>query len=202
MTEFKPNSHKAREEAKREATNPPARRVEPVVSGKIRKKSEMSKFKSAFIAEDAANVKSYIFSDVLLPAAKKMLEDVVVDGIHMLMYGESGRGGRRSAVDRISYDRYSRRPEPVSRRDDRRKSFLDYDDIVFDTRGEAEKVLAAMDEIMAEYGLVRVLDLYDLAGLSCDYPGTSYGWTNIQSASVIRAGRGFIIKMPRALPIN
>lgn len=201
MEDFKPNSHRARAEAKKEEETD--RRAKPVAKASIKRKSELSKFKGAFLAEDAANVKSYIFSDVLLPAAKKMLEDVVVDGIHMLMYGESGNRSRRGGVHNISYDRYSRRPDPVSsRRYNDRRNFLDYDDIVFETRGEAEKVLEAMDDIMAEYKLVRVADLYDLAGLTCDYPGMDYGWTNIQNASVIRAGRGFIIKMPRAIPIR
>lgn len=202
MADFKPNSHRAKEEARKE-TERNGKRADKVVTGRarVKKKSELSKFKDSIISEDIGSVKSYILMDVMIPAAKKMLEDIVVDGIHMMLHGESGRGARRSSVDRVSYDRYSRRPE---RRysEERRRSFLDYDDIVFNTRGEAEKVLAAMDDIMLEYGLVRVADLYDLAGLTCEYPGMDYGWTNIQNAGVIRVRDGYIIKMPRAIPIK
>ena len=54
-------------------TTQPERKIESVVSGKVKtkKKSEMSKFKNAFISEDVSNVKDYIFMDVLIPAIKK-----------------------------------------------------------------------------------------------------------------------------------
>lgn len=203
-TEFTPNSHKFKEEQQKTTVRNTERRATKVVAGtaKKKKKSELTKLKNSMISEDAASVKSYIFSDVLIPAAKKLLDDIICDGIHMVLYGETGRDGRRrSRVDRVSYDRYSRRPEP--RRDTRdRRSVVDYDDVTFESRGDAEKVLQAMDDIMAEYGLVRVADLYDLAGLSCDYLGMDYGWTNIQSAQVVRDRGEYVIKMPRAIPIK
>ena len=121
----------------------------------------------------------------------------------MILYGDTGRGGRRSNVDRVSYDRYSRRNDPP-RRDirDQRNNVLDYDDISFESRGDAEKVLRGMDEIMVEYGLVRVADMQDLAGLTCDYLAMDYGWTNINSAQVVRDRGEYVIKMPRAIPIK
>ena len=204
-TDFQPNSHKFKEEQSRTVpARDTERRAKKVVTGsaKTKKKSELSKLKGSIISEDASTVKSYILSDVLIPAAKKLLDDIICDGMHMILYGETGRDGRhRSRVDRVSYDRYSRRPEPRRDTCDRR-SVVDYDDVTFESRGDAEKVLQAMDDIMAEYGLVRVADLYDLAGLSCDYLGMDYGWTNIQSAQVVRDRGEYVIKMPRAIPIK
>ena len=203
-TEFTPNSHKFKEEQQKTTVRNTERRATKVVAGtaKKKKKSELTKLKNSMISEDAASVKSYIFSDVLIPAAKKLLDDIICDGMHMILYGETGRDGRRrSRVDRVSYDRYSRRPEPRRDTCDRR-SVVDYDDVTFESRGDAEKVLQAMDDIMAEYGLVRVADLYDLAGLSCDYLGMDYGWTNINSAQVVRDRGEYVIKMPRAIPIK
>ena len=204
MADFQPNSHKFKEEQQKTTVRKTERRATKVVAGtaKKKKKSELTKLKNSMISEDAASVKSYIFSDVLIPAAKKLLDDIICDGIHMVLYGETGRDGRhRSRVDRVSYDRYSRRPEPRRDTCDRR-SVVDYDDVTFESRGDAEKVLQAMDDIMAEYGLVRVADLYDLAGLSCDYLGMDYGWTNINSAQVVRDRGEYVIKMPRAIPIK
>ena len=204
MADFQPNSHKFKEEQQKTTVRNTERRATKVVAGtaKKKKKSELTKLKNSIVSEDAASVKSYIFSDVLIPAAKKLLDDIICDGMHMILYGETGRGGRRSSrVDRVSYDRYSRRPEP--RRDTRdRRSVVDYDDVTFESRGDAEKVLQAMDDIMAEYGLVRVADLYDLAGVSCDFVAMDYGWTNIQSAQVVRDRGEYVIKMPRAIPIK
>lgn len=70
MEEYKPNSHKSKEE---QQTAPPEKKVEKVVSGSVksRKKSEIQKFADVFIQEDAQKVKSYILMDVLVPAVKK-----------------------------------------------------------------------------------------------------------------------------------
>ena len=59
MEEYKPNSHKSKEE---QQTAPPEKKVEKVVSGSVksRKKSEIQKFADVFIQEDAQKVKSYI----------------------------------------------------------------------------------------------------------------------------------------------
>lgn len=72
---LKGNSHRSKEEQ----ASLEKKRVEKVVHGKVKtkKKSEMSKFKDVFISEDAANVKSYVFMDVLVPAIKKAIGDIV-----------------------------------------------------------------------------------------------------------------------------
>ena len=76
------------------------------------------------------------------------------------------------------------------------------DDIIFDNRGEAEIVLSRMDELIDTYGIVTIADLYDLAGVTGDYTTNNYGWTNIRSAEVVRVRDGYIIKMPKAMPID
>lgn len=90
MEEYKPNSHKSKEEQKNLV---PEKRVEKVISGtvKSKKKSEMQKFADVFISEDVNNVKSYIVMDVLVPAIKKAISDIVTNGIDMILYGETGK---------------------------------------------------------------------------------------------------------------
>ena len=50
----------------------------------------------------------------------------------------------------------------------RRFRALWYDDILFDTRGDAEAVLDAMNDIISQYGTVSVSDFYDLARVPND----------------------------------
>lgn len=199
------NSHKSRNEKKQVDTSAPeGKRAEKVVHGKVKtKKNEMRKLTDIFISEDVSNVKNYILLDVIVPAVKKAIYDLVVGTLDMSLYG--GRGsGRRPTADKISYRDYN----SVSRRDDRTynrtstASGYSYDDIVVETRGEAEAVLSRMDEIMEEYEIVRVADLYDLVGITGDYTDNKYGWTNIRNAEVIRVRDGYKIKMPRAVPIR
>ena len=77
-----------------------------------------------------------------------------------------------------------------------------YDDIILSTRGEAEDVLSRMDELIETYGLVRVADLYDLVGITGNYTDNKYGWMNIRNAEIMRVRDGYMIKMPRAVPID
>lgn len=196
------NSHKGRNDAKQKQAME-GKRAEKVVHGKVKtKKNEMRKLTDLFISEDVSNVKSYILMDVLVPAIKKAVYDIVVNSLDMSLFG--GRGGRRSTADKVSYTDYSR----SSRRDDRSYSSsrttsgYSYDDIILETRGEAEAVLARMDEIMEEYEIVRVADLYDLVGITGEHTDNKYGWTNIRNAEIVRVRDGYTIKMPRALPIR
>ena len=71
-----------------------------------------------------------------------------------------------------------------------------------ETSGEAEEVLSRMDELIDTYGVVSVADLYDLIGKSCEYTDNKYGWTNIRNAEPIRVYNGYMLKLPKALPIK
>lgn len=195
------NSHKSRDEKK---TAPEGKRVEKVVQGKVKvKKNEMRKLTDMLFAEDAANIWNYVKYDILAPTIKKAFYDIVVGSLDMSLFG--GRSNsKRSTADKVSYRDYN----SVSRRDDRSysnhrtTSGYSYDDITLETRGEAEAVLARMDEIMEEYEIVRVADLYDLVGITGEHTDNKYGWTNIRNAEVVRVRDGYKIKMPRALPIR
>lgn len=202
MEEYRPNSNRFKEEQKDKERE---KKIEKVVTGKVitRKKSKLSKLTDEFISEDAKNVKSYVFGEVLIPAIKKAISDIVTDGIDIILYGESKRGSKRSTADRVSYRNYYDR-DGRSTRSDRvgLSSGYSYDDIILNNRGEAEDVLNRMDELMDTYGLVRVADLYDLVGITGNYTDNKYGWTNIRNAEIVRVRDGYMIKMPRAVPID
>ncbi len=199
MEEYKSNSHASKEKEK----NSEEKKVEKIISGNARakKKSEFSKFADVFVSEDAGNVKSYILMEVLVPAVKKAVSDIVTNGIDMLLYGETGVHKRNGASSKVSYRSYYDRSNRSSS-NSRTRNGYSYDDIILDNRGEAEEVLSRMDEIVATYGTVSVADLYDLVGITGAYTDNKYGWTDIRSASVVRVRDGYMIKLPRALPLN
>lgn len=205
MEDYKSNSNRLKEEQKTK-TNVPEKKIEKVVSGKVvtRKKSALSKFTEEFISEDAKNVKSYVFGEVLIPAIKKAISDIVRDGIDMILYGESRKDNRRSSADRVSYSSYYGGRGHTPARENRYTSSArySYDDVVLNSRGEAQEVLSRMDEIIEMYGVVSVSDLYDLVGITGNYTDNNYGWMNINNAEVVRVRDGYMIKMPRAVPID
>lgn len=201
MDDYKPNSHRFKEEQKTDVKEE-SKKLEKVVNGsvKVRKKSHL---KEALISEDASNIKSYIIIDVLIPAIKKAISDIVKNGIEMLLYGDSGRrNGQLSPSSSVSYRDYYDRRDDRYRPNPSQRQGRSIDDLVIESRGEAEEVLTRMDELLETYKMVTVADFYDLVGVTCDYTDNNYGWTSLRSAEVVRVRDGYIIKLPRALPIK
>ena len=204
MSEYKPNSYKSKELAKEKL---PEKKVEKVVTGTavVKKKTEMSKLKDVFISEDAKNVKSYILIDVLIPAAKKAISDIITNGIDMILYGETNHSRKNTIAGGISYRSfYDKKDEPHKYGDTRyARTTYTNDEVVIPSRGEAEEVLERMEELISTYGMATVADFYDLVGITCEYTDHKYGWTNIRNADIRRArDGGWIIKLPKAMVID
>lgn len=202
MNDYKPNSNRFKEEQK---NNTNEKKVEKVVTGNVttKKKNGLQKIADEFISEDMKNIKSYVVGDVLIPAVKKAISDIVTTGIDMILYGGSRGGGRRSTAGSVSYTNYYDRDRRTSStRPTTQYSGRSYDDIVLTTRGEAEEVLDRMYELIDSYKVVSVADLYDLVGITGNYTDNKYGWTDIHRAEIVRVREGYMIKMPRAVPID
>lgn len=203
---YTPNSHKYREEQKLNASAPEEKRVQKVVKGPVKtKKNEIRKLADIFISEDVKNVKEYIFMDVLVPAIKKAIYDIVTNGIDMFLYGGKGSNKSGSSGTKVSYrNYYEQRNNPSYRGSETAKNHngFEYDDIIFDNRGEAEAVKQQMMATIARYGVVTVADLYDMADLSAPYTSQKYGWMDVSSAEAKRERDGYVLKLPRPVPID
>ena len=92
MEEYTPNSHKYKEGL----AIPEKKKLQKVVQSEVKtkKKSEFSKFLSAFISEDITNIRSYLFADILIPAAKK----VVSETVDTILYGEGAKNKRQNGI--------------------------------------------------------------------------------------------------------
>lgn len=198
------NKNKEREEVIKE------KKVEQIVTGKVikQKKTLGQKFSETFFGDDTRSVSDYLIHDVLIPAMKSTLSDMVGGGIEMLLFGERRRSSSGSIYrdrDR-SYVPYNRM-STITRRDDSRsdrfgmtkvaRSRHDFDDIILETRGEAEDVLSHMVDLIEDYGVASVADYYDLLGIESAFTDNNYGWTNIRDGSVERVRRGYSIRLPQ-----
>lgn len=199
MEDYKSNSHKSK--ALQKEAEAKAKTVEKVVAGtvKTKKKSE------GFISEDIlSNIWAYIRDGVLIPTAKRAIDEIVTNGTRMMLWGESAkdRGGNALPGSFVSYNKAYNQQGVATPRPSYGTGFS-YDDLVFNTRGDADLVLSKMDEIMSVYHMVRVADLYQLAGVSTDnYTANDYGWTDIRSARIVPVRDGYVIKLPRAFPLD
>ena len=91
-------------------------------------------------------------------------------------------------------DRDRDKPRQVSKRNRARHNF---DDIILESRGEAEEVLSHLVDLTEDYGMASVADLYDLVGVTSNFTDNKYGWTNVADGYIDRTRDGYCIRLPR-----
>lgn len=208
MQDYKPNSHRFKEEQSKAL--PEKRNIQKVTKGnvKVKKKGIVESSIDAFVKEDIPNIKKYLVADVIVPTIKNTIWDAFTNTLDMILFNGTGQsrknGPGSSRVPYVSYNKCSsnnnragssRDPEP-------RRARYDFSYITFDNERDAKEVLSQMDAIMETYNLVRVADLYDLIGESCDFTDQKYGWQNIRNARVVHSRNGWYIELPKPLPID
>lgn len=200
--EFPSNSNKSREQRRQ----PDPKKVERIVSGEVtRRKTPISKrFMSVFFGGDPRAAWDFVTMDVLIPAIRQTIADVFIQGVEQTVVGSRSRGRRGARSEyRSGYTDYSR----SSRRDDfrdrpqmssRGRAKHDFDEIILDTRHEAEDVIDQLFELVSRYNSATVADLYDLVGISGNFVDDKWGWTDLRGAGVTRLSRGgYLLDLPR-----
>lgn len=202
--EYPSNSHTKK--IKKEETT---KKVEKVVKGSVvqKKKSLGKRMTETFLGDDISSVTSYVIHDVLIPAAKATLSDIVSGGIEMLLFGETkgSRTRRDKGKSYVSYSNYYKndRDDRRSRVDtSRNRARHNFDDIILESRGEAEEVLSHLVDLTEDYGMASVADLYELVGITSNFTDNKYGWTNLSSASVSRVRDGYLIDLPKTVCLD
>lgn len=185
----------------KDTTNKKREKIEPVVSGKVKKKGKSfgEKMVDSFINEEVDDVKGYLVSEVLVPTVKK----TIIDVIKMFFYGRTaGPGGPGTEI--VSYNRMSggRTYLMGSSAMPKRTSRKTFDDIWFENRGDVETVVDNLNAIMETYHVVSVADLFELSNQSTVFTDNRFGWTDIGAMRVIQSGGGYILKMPPPRPID
>ena len=197
--ECKPNSHKYKAEQKAAEEK---RQISKVVSGavKTKKKGGVGKLAEVFISEDVSNVKTYLVQDILLPTIKK----AILGALDMTLPGGSGftHGGRSSSGPKVSYRQFYDDPRDRHHNSVPARSRFDFDTITYEYRSDAEAVLDQMQEVIERYGFVSVSDMYEMARLDQPYTGNKYGWTSVASVKIVRRQDGYIIDLPKAMPLD
>lgn len=183
--------------------------VSKVVSGEViqRKSQEQSKFKEAIAGEDARSVFSYIFFDVVIPAAKSMLADASSQFIERILFGDSSRrpsGGRQgyTSYNKV-YESRNRPSKPIRPELSRQaRANHNFGEVILASRGEAEHVLDSLIALIDEYGVATVSDLYDLVGITGNFTDDKWGWYDLRGSAVQRVREGFLINLPQTQPIE
>ena len=179
-------------------------KVEAVAHGKKIQKTGLNKFVDFIIGDDSKNVFSYLWNDILVPAAKNMLFDMIRDGAEMRIFGEvRNRGVRnRQTGTYVSYDQ-------ISRDKDRREQERSYqrrvgkpDDVLIDTEEEIKDALSKMYDYLETYNELPLAVYYDIVGVVGDFTDNDWGWTSLQGTKILRVRDGYIFDLPKMVPLN
>lgn len=176
--------------------------IKPVARGKTKKKTFGERIAENFLATDREEIKEHLLFDWLIPGIKNAVEDI----IHMLLYGEATdprirRKRGESRVERVPYNsiydgKRRRDDEYIPRKRNRSP------ELIFDTRQDAEEVLSTLFEYVDDYGVATMKDLYSLADMPTDHTMYKWGWYDLREATVVKVREGFLLKMPKAEPIE
>lgn len=203
------NSYNAKTSKKETSPNKETEERKPldkVISGEVvrRKKGFGAKIKETFTGDDPNSVGSYVFFEVVVPAIKATLSDAVSQGVERMLFGTSSGRSSANRSGGTSYTPYNRmsRPSRESERpsgrevSSRSRATHNFDEIILDSRGEAEEVLDRLTDLIRNFGVASVSDLYDLVGISKDYTDDNWGWTNLREARVRRIREGCLLELP------
>ena len=213
MTDEAPKSVNYRSNSKAvkpsgEVERPPIAQVVESGTTKERKKSVGRRFREQFAGDDAKTVGQVLLFDVVVPATKNLLFDLVREGAQRLLFGGS-RPAQSSVIgtvlgSRTSYSSFSK-PQAVQTptaasagMTPEQRAMHDFSGVIFPTREQATLVIDTLSDYIENFGTVSVNDFYAAIGESPTFTSVKYGWTSLAQAQVRHIGRdGYLLEMPK-----
>ena len=180
--------------------------ITPVATASVRKRTGLSYLKNAFIVESSETIKSYLITEAI-NIAKNMVSNIassIKDSIDIMIFGSKTNKSSSNMAGKVSYSSYyagkSRFDTPQP---EQAKIRYHYDEVILDSRIEAEEVIDRLNELIEYYGQATVADMYDLCNITGEYTDNNYGWKNLASAkpALISGGR-YILKLPKPMPLE
>ena len=171
--------------------------ITPVAKARVKRESTARKVVGEIIREDARSVGETVLWDVVIPTVKNLISDTVTRGIESMLYGGDSRP--RSKNTYSDYSGYSRpkgsRDRPAERRERRsaRHAEPERNEIIFDSRSDANDVIDRMSDLIDQYGQASLADLNALIGASSNFIDDNWGWTDMGSFDVRQVRDGFML---------
>lgn len=196
--------------------------IKPVVKidqTKVRK-STGRQFFSSLVTRDFGTIWDYLIDPddgIVTNAVRALCAEVGCSVISMIFrQGPKSNGGSRrwnsqptnyGSIYRTSDTgifKYGEQKSYETKTYDARRSSIDYMDIQFNNRADAERVLESMRDILEQYPSVSVANFYDLVGYNYENNWTchDFGWTDLSDVIVSWSHGAWIIALPKAVPIK
>ena len=208
------NSFKQRDEVEEALTKAVAEskpKVKQVAKGKVRKQSLLKKFTRYIIEDSVESAKEKTFGEIIIPGVKTLIFDTLTDMLDIMLFGGNGAPmGRYAASPRArkgqtSYDKYYNNKTTGNGGrggGSYRDVPYDPDDIILDTRAQANNALNELNNIIMKYGQASVANFYDIVGVTGEWTDYRYGWTAPRGAGIKPVRDGFMIILPPTVVLD
>jgi len=187
----------------------PPKKVEKIVDAVPVKRPATRRFLDQAFADSPRNIGRRIFDDIMVPNIKRGLEQAAGAFISGMLWGDTGGSMPSNVVRgnlmRVSGNSYSQMSTQnamqLASRANTMRSGGGYKDLTLASADEAQMLLARMYELLNDYRVVAVGDLYEAAGITPSISDNSYGWTSLDGARISQTRDGFLLELPRPISI-
>lgn len=166
------------------------KKQQPVVKGKVEDNSK------SFFKGSVQSAGDSIVTDILIPAAKDTIYNMFSSFMSSILFGDAnvpqrGRGYFNNSqqsmrtMDGRNYNDYgSLSRTPFNNRTTMQRSVYEYQNIEFESRGDAELALGMLRDICDEQGFCTVLNLYEISGNQPNSTDNNWGWYSLPEGIV------------------
>lgn len=180
----------------------------PPLKGKVMRRK---KTKQSVLSESVDSAFEYVLENIILPAAKDLISDTVSNIVDTMLYGQDSRDRRnvtrnnpRGSAPMTSRTNYNGRSTNTVRPAPQRTVTAagDVDEIIFETRQDAEQVLDALLQLIATYDVATLSDYYGRVNITPKFTDEKWGWYALPGSYVKRVRNGFVIELPTPEYLN
>ena len=214
LKEFKPNSHKFKQEQLNEPRGDGIKLVKPKVGTRLMR---------SFFAGDVKDVKDYMIDEFLMPSIRTLFFNGITTALEMFIFDQTGGHrnfalgagrGEKIIYGKNDYNAISRKGDPRPSR----RSVYEPQDIFFEDKRNADgttvdgyqRATMAFDtlcELFESYSHELTLGaLYEAVGMtspnSNNYTDQYYGWTNLNDFYITHERDGATLHVPRCVHLS
>ena len=209
MEQYPSNTLKERN---KQAQQKPKPELKCVVTGKS-KPVPQSIWSKVFVGIKPASgqtMKSFIFDEIVTPLIQRAVVEGVTGAINYLVKGDAYADRKATNSFGKSYINYngisSGKPSSSGSQYvySGKNSGMEIENVWFESRVDAQRVLDEMMGVIAQYDILTVNGFYDLIGRTSliDPSNEKFGWSDLRNAYITGARGGWIIHLPRPMPID
>lgn len=173
--------------------------VESTSGAKKVKPSTLKRIRTYLFDVDSDDIFSYMRTYVIKPKLLRFMDEAFTEMIHYI-FSNGTHSSSSSKTSKFSFVDYTK----SSIVDSAIVSNADYiyDDVEFDTYVKADEVLEMLRAYLNTYKSVSVARFYEFSKQPYHYTDRDWGWKDLSKAKVITHHDKYVIKLPKAIPLE